>query len=266
MNRNKLYLLLCGFVMLITITACGRKTPTAPAIDPSLLATNAAGTAQASVQLTEQASIPTLIPATSTPQISPISGTSLVVHENQSALFIDHRAGIQLTIPAGWLPIRVNEDEYYKAYTLDVVMANPQITDRLTQIQSHNTDFFRLDAIDTRPGHIVDGIISDISVIFEEYDTRTLQEWLKAERGRKSPFKGFKFISSEYQETANGTPVLMIEQSWDGVPSGTLYFRSVFFSLPTGTIVLDFQSNLGFKDTVLPDFEQVVNSLTSINP
>lgn len=264
--KRVLFFFLTSLIALAVMAGCGRTTAPGNVTFSDTELTAIAGTAQASVQQTALAASPTPVPSTSTPQVSPISGTSLVVREDQTALFIDHRAGIQLITPAGWLPVRVNEDEYYKAFTLEAVMANQAITDRLTQIQSNNTDVFRLDVIDMRPGYTVDDIMAVISVVFQENDNRTLEAWLKAERARKSPFKGFKFISSKYQETADGTRVLVIEQSWDATHSGTIYYRGVFFSLPSGTVVLDFFANFDFKDTVLPEFEQVVNSLTLLNP
>ena len=269
MNRNNLYLGLSVIIILMAITGCtlpGRKIQTTPTINPSILATHTAGTAQASVQQTKQASIPTLIPPTSTPIISPITGTSLVVLEDQSTLFIDPKAGIQVTIPPGWLAIRPNEDEYYKAFALDVVLANPEINDRLTKLQSINTDYFRLDAIDIRPDHVVDGLISVMSVNFQPDDFRSLEKWAEAERTKKSPFKDYRFLSSTFQKTADGTRVLVVEENWRGSANATLYHREIFFSLSSGTVLIDIQTNLGFKDTVLPDYEQVVNSLTLLNP
>jgi hypothetical protein len=269
MNRNKLYLRLSGLIILMAVTACtfpGRKIPTAPTINPSILATHAAGTAEAAARQTEQASIPTLIPPTSTPKISPITGTSLVVFEDQSTLFTDTKAGIQVTIPPGWLTVRPNEDEYYKAFALDIVLANPEINDRLTQIQSSNTDFFRLDAIDIRPDHVVGGLISVMSVVFQPNDFRSLEKWAEAERTKKSPFKDYRFLSSKFQKTADGTRVLVVEEKWTASVNATLYYRGIFFSLPSGTVLIDFQTNLGFKETVLPDYEQVVNSLILLNP
>jgi len=268
MYHNKLYLQLSGFVILMTITACalpGGKAQTIPTstFDP-VLATSIAGTLQAR-QLTEQANTPTPIPATSTPKISPITGTSLGKLEDQSTIFIDHKAGIQVTIPAGWLLVRPNEDEYYKAYSLDIVLANPIISDRLTKLQSSNTDNFRVEAIDIRPEHLGGGFISVVDVIFEPKDFRTLEKWAEAEKNKKSLIKGHKFLSSKIQELADGTRVLVIEESWPN-DNVTTYYRGVFFSLPTGTIVLDFYTSLDFKDTVFPEFEQVVNSLTLINP
>ena len=227
-------------------------------------------TAQALLQQTEQVRVtatPTTIPTetlTPTPQIS-LSGTSLIFLEDQTTEFVDHRAGIKITIPAGWLSVRPNESEYYSAFTLGVVQENQEIIDRLAHIQSSDTNYFRLDAIDIRDGHIQDGILTVINVIFEEDDIRSLEKWAEAERKKKQPFENFKFISSSYPETTNGIGVLVIEESWASGRSNTIYYRGVFFSLPTGTMVLDFYTNDKFKETVLPDFEQVVNSLVLID-
>jgi hypothetical protein len=269
MNRNNLYLRLSGFVILLAITACalpGQTAPTAPTVDPSILATHVAGTAQAAVQLTQQASIPTPIPATSTPRISPITGTSLVKLEDQSTLFTDPKVGIQLTVPTGWMAIRVNEEEYYAAFALDTVLQSPAINDRLAKIQSNNTDYFRLEAIDIRPEHVVNGMISDMAVILQPENSKSLEEWASFERSRKSPFEGYKFHSSQFQKTTDGTRILVVEESWKFNTEGRVFLRRVFFNLPSGTITLDFQTYFDFKDTVLPDFEQFVNSLKLLNP
>lgn len=250
-----------------------QTTQIASTANPMAIETFIAGTAQVAAQQTEQAatptSVPTSIPATVTlmPQISPVTGTSLVVNEDQSTLFTDHKAGIQLTIPSGWLAVRVNEDEYYKAFALDAVLASPDITDSLTKLANENSDFLRLDAIDIRPGHVYGGAISGVSVIFEQDDFRTLEQWATAEKKRVSISKGYKFLSSKIQQTANGTNVLVIEATWDCncAAAGKVDYTGVFFSLPTGTVVLDFYTHLDFKETVFPDFEKVVNSLTLIS-
>ena len=59
----------------------------------------------------------------------------------------------------------------------------------------------------------------------------------------------------------------MIEKQWDAEQKrGIIYYRGIFFSLVTGTVVLDLYTDNDFKDTILPDFEQVMNSLTVLNP
>jgi hypothetical protein len=264
MNRKKLYLYLNAIVIVLAVTSCsfGKKTPSVPTIDPSILATHAAGTAQASAQQTQQASIPTAIPPTSTPKISPITGTSLVTLEDQSTLFIDSKAGVQLIVPPGWLAVRPNEDEYYKAFGLNEVLSSSEINDRLTKLQSANTDYFRLDAIDLRPDHVVNGIITVMSVNYQPDDFRSLEKWAQSEINKKSPFQGYKLLGSSYRKNADGSHALVIEETWKGSPNGTLYHRELFFSIPSGTLIIDLQINRDLKDTLLPEFEQVINSLT----
>jgi hypothetical protein len=270
MKQNKYQLGLIGFGLILILAACVQTTQ--PITNPSSVETVLASTARALAKQTEAANpitaTPSLTPTetpTPTPKIS-LYETSLVVGEDQSALFIDHKAGIQLTIPAGWMPIRVNEEEYYKAFALDVVLENPAINEHLTAIQDVNLEYHRLEAIDIRPEHVPNGIISNFNVIFESGDVRSLEKWEQAERNRRPPLVNYKFLRSSYPIIDNGMRVLVIE-SWDASgKKGTIYYRGVFFSLPTGTLVLDFYTNNEFKDIVLPDFEQVINSLSMLNP
>jgi hypothetical protein len=271
MHRSQLRQTLLGFVLLLVMVGCGTAQST-PVTNSPGVETSLASTAQVLAKQTETARgytpTPTVLPTetlTPTPKVS-LNGTSLIIQEDQSTLFIDHKAGIQLVIPAGWMAMRVNEAEYYDAFTSDVVLANPALNERLTQIQDLDLNIYRLDAFDIREGHIPNGVICDINVIFQAGDMRTLEQWAKVEGNRKSPFKGFKLTSMAYTKTANGTRILALEQTWTIDPSNTMFHRAVFFSLPTGTVVLDFYANKSFKDTVLPDFEQVVNSLTLLSP
>ena len=269
MNQKHLSQTLIGFIFLLTLIGCGKSQ--APISNPPAVETSLAGTARALAKQTETANGYTATPSISpsitpspTPKIS-LNGTSLIFQQDQTALFIDHKAGIQVLIPAGWMPYRVNEQEYYDAFTAEVVLKNPALNERLTQVQDVNLDNFRLDAIDIREGHIPNGVISDINVVFQPGDTRTLEQWAKAEGNRKVLYKNYKLISLGYPKTTDGTRVLVIDQTWAKDQSNTIFHRAVFFSLPTGTVVLDFYTNNAFKETILPDFESLVNSLTPIN-
>ncbi|MBK9924132.1 MAG: hypothetical protein IPP66_02470 [Anaerolineales bacterium] len=275
MKNTQLRIHLYGMILVLTVMACvipGQTISPAPVVNQGSIETSIVGTAQVAKSQTEQASLVTSTPTipmetpTPTPTLQEsMSGTSLIFHEDKSAEFIDHKAKIKLAIPAGWLPVRPNEDEYYKAFTLDVTLRNQEISNRLTRIQSIDPKFFRLDVIDIRDGHIQDGILTMFNVIFEEGDMRSLEDWAVAEKKKKNPFEGFKFISTTYPQIANGTKVLVIEQSWQSGQVNTIYYRGVFFSLPTGTVVLDFYTNNKLKDNILPDFDQIVNSLTKID-
>lgn len=264
MKPNKYYLFLNMLMVLMAIVACGQAGPPVPTVDSSARETSLASTAVAARTATPSP-IPSDTPVP-TPKIS-IYGTSLVMQEDGSTLFIDHKAGVELTIPADWLTVRVNEEEYYKAFSLNVVVENPAIAERLTDTQSANLDIHRLDAIDIRNKPIPDGIISLINVMFRQGDQRTLEAWAKAEISKKQPYTGFKWILTSYPRTADGTRVLQIEERWNAEKTrGKVYYRGIFFNLSSGTVVLNFYANDEFKDTLLPEFEQVVNSLTLLNP
>ncbi len=273
MKSKHRHTLVIGFVILSILAACGKQAQPAPISNPSSVETALASTARALAQQTETANGYTATPAvtptetpTPTPKIS-LYGTSLITREDGSTLFVDHNAGVQLMIPAGWLPIRANEDEYYKAFALDVVLENPPINNYLTQIQDLKPDYQRLDAIDIRPDHIPDGVISDISVIFDSEKVWSLEKWQQEEWNRKRPFTGYRVLSSNYATTQSGVKILISEQTWTAVGGkATVYYRAAFFSLPTGTFVLIMVTNKNVKDTILPEFEQVLNSITPLNP
>ncbi len=209
---------------------------------------------------------PTSTPAdsvTATPKIS-LSGTSLFLRDDQTTLFTDYTAGIEITIPSGWMPVRINEQEYLDAYSSNAA-ADQAVRDRLNRLQTLDPAFFRLDAIDVQAGHVFNGAVTDINIIFQENDARSLEEVSKAENDFKKPFINYQVISSSYQQAANGMQTLVIEQRWDS-PTGTAYYKGIFFKLPSGLVVFDFYTPLDFKDTVLPDFDKVVNSLVLLNP
>jgi hypothetical protein len=271
MKTGLLYSVTIWTFILSILSSCRQSAPT-PVVNPPGVETSLASTALALAKQTEAANPSTATPsptATETPTPTPsisVNGTSLAVNEDGSVLFTDYKAGVQLVIPAGWLPLRVNEDEYYQAFTSGVTSSNPAIGERLTQIQDANLNNFRLDAIDIREGHTVNGILSDIDVNFYPGDMRSLEQLAQAEGKKKSPFKNYLFLNRGYPKLTNGSRVLMIDRTWSQDQSRKMFQRSVFFSLPTGTLVLDLYSNKDFKDKVLPDFEQVINSITSLNP
>jgi hypothetical protein len=270
MKLSPWYSVVITFLLLAIVNGCGRSAP--PVVNPPAVETSLASTARVLAKLTETANphtatpsptaIETLIP---TLKVS-VNGTVLVMNADGSALFTDYTAGTQLIIPAGWLPLRVNEEEYYQAFTSDVALSNPAIAERLTEIQDADLNNFRLDAMDVREGHTVNGVLSDMFVNFYPGDARSLEQVAEAEGKKKSAFKNYLFLNRGYPKTADGTRTLVIDRTWSQDQTKKIFQRSVFFSLPTGVLVLNLYSNKDFKDTLLPDFEQVVNSVTSLNP
>src|SRR5690349_17126208 len=112
MSRRNGHVTFYGLFLLMAVFACvipGQVATPAPAADANALSTFIAGTAQALAVQTEQAVTllaPTMtasaVPTetlTPTPEIS-LEKTSLVTQGDQSAVFTDHKAGIQITFPS----------------------------------------------------------------------------------------------------------------------------------------------------------------------
>jgi hypothetical protein len=259
-------------VILLAILGCVLPAqtiqPTA-GIDPNAIETSIVGTLEVSAQQTEQATlitptvslVPTQFP---TPKISSL-GTSLTYRSDGSTQFTDHTAGMRMVFPTGWLVIRMGEEEYYAAWEKKEIQ-NPKFLSVYSTIQDQDPKVFRVHALDTRPEYARNGIVTDISVVFQAEETQPLEEWERVFRNQPLPYKEFKFLSSSYPQTNNGMRVLVMEASWLSTDNGTNYGKYVFFSLPSGTVHLDFETSFDHRDVLLPELDQVLNSIEILNP
>ena len=259
-----------GFVVLLVLVACGQRP--VPVTNPPAVETSLASTALALAKQTEAANPVTVTPSpipsetpTPTPKIS-TSGTSLEVTEDQGARFTDHRLGLQLTVPPGWLPIRLNEDEYYQAFGLEAVSGNPEIVDFLSKIQTQDSDFIRLIVLDLRPVEETGGLLTGMSVILQPETIKTMDDWVIANPARANKRIGYLLFSSGYREIPAGIRVLVRDEQWTSTTKGKIFSRMVVFSLPAGILTIGFETDLDSKDTTLPDFEQVIDSVQLLNP
>ena len=276
MNRP-LHLTLIIFVLLIAIVACVlpgqavQPAQLAPTMDPLTIESAVAGTAQAAAQQTQQANpIPataTIAPTatlTSTPKIS-TTGTSLLTLADGSTQFTDHVAGVQMTFPSGWLVFRVGEPEYYAAWE-KLQTQNPKLSNFFNTLQNMDPMVVRVNTIDTRPERMSDGIITGGSVIFQQGSMESLEEREQLRRDRQKSCGDHKFISAGYPKTNNGTQVLVTEESCGASGEHAIYYRDIFFRLPSGMMHLDFETSFDYKDVALPEFDQAMNSITLLAP
>ena len=287
-KQTKIRLSAATFVMLLAVLACELPGLTAsqppPVIDADTLSTMVAGTAADLMTQTAMAGIgpelpmdtPTLqsptetsVPAaTDTPKISSV-GTSLLVLADGSTQFADQRTGIQLVIPPGWLTLRVNEEEYYRVLESEWVN-DPAVMKSLGYIQNLDPQAVRLTALDVRPGHILNGAITNISLVFLQSDTRTLNEWAEDQTQPEDQVK-FKLLSSGFGQTAGGIETFVLEEQWEAISAGTdemflEYHKRVWFKVPTGTIHIDLNTPLDFETVVSPGFDGLVDNIVLLNP
>src|SRR5262245_14678976 len=262
MKRQRLYLF---WVLLVVLAAgCGRSAQVVPTVDSSARETALAGTAVAAFGTATSTLAPTETPIP-TPRISS-AGTSLRSLADGSTEFTDHVAGFQMLFSSIWLVFRVGEPEYYAAWEKPEMQA-PEFQEMFTSMQNLDPKNLRVVALDTRPEHRPNGTITGISVISLPGEMTSLEKWEKARKNRQNPCVGFKFIASSYQQTVNGIRILVMEESCSaGAGKGTLYYRDVYFSLPSGTMHLNFETNFDYRDAPVLEFEQAVNSLTLLSP
>ena len=269
MKPSLFYFILIEAVLLFALYGCGRAAAT-PIADSLGVEASRTATTSGLITETETASSSTATPsptATQTPtptlKVS-LNGTSLEGMDDQGTLFTDHKLGYQLTFPSGWLPVRINEDEYYKAFSLEAVAGNPTFVKFLTILQNQDSNYVRVTALDIRPEQAEKGFVSGMTVVLQPETDVTVEEWAETESTRANA-EGYQLLSLGFEETASGTRVLIREESWDSSPEKKVYRKRVYFSLPSGVLTIDFETGLDAKEALLPEFDQVINSFTMLN-
>ena len=205
--------------------------------------------------------IPTEMPVTS------LAGTSLSILEDGSTQFIDNLSGVKLTIPAGWVTVRLNEPEYFEVWSLTV--DDPILQQGLEGIQSLDPAQFRLHAFNTKPDYVYQGAGSRINVVYARDDVRTLEQVAEEEK-QPQAFTDYALISSEYQVRPDNLEIFIIEEKWRGVSSTNaslmLYYKGVFFKVPSGTVSVDLFMPADISHEVVPAFDQMVEQMTVFTP
>lgn len=276
MNNKRIYFIALTF--LATMIACvvpglpiAADPALAPILDTGQLETMVAGTVSAAVAQTEQARptltlVPTSMP-TQTAIPANLSGSTLSAQADGATVFTDERAGYQITIPDGWLAVRVNQQEYFDAVTLPEA-ANPNIQETLLGIKTADPNIFRLLVIDTQDGHIQSEFVTDIHFIWDEQlsfnsieDLQVIAEKLSA---ATSAFK-FEVTSVQTIIAPSGIQFGMIEaRSSFTNASGVdvpIYQKQVFFKAKTGTQSIIFTTVDGLKETTLPVFDAMLETI-----
>lgn len=276
MRHRRFRYTLSAFVMLGAILACvlpGQAPQTAPITDTDKIQTAIAGTAQVAAQQTEQANS-TLVAAmitdtpTPTPKVSS-SGTSLAYLADGSTQFVDHVAGIQMVYPAGWLVVRVGEQEYYTAWGKPETQ-KPEFLDVFAAMQNLDPKVFRMSALDIRSDRFLYNDITQINVIFNQDDKRTLKQIRSYEIANHPPLKNYKLLASNYLEMPQGFQALNLEYQWKtsngASDTGKGYQRRLIFMVPAGSVAIDLSIVLDKKDLTMPDFDQLINGIVLVTP
>lgn len=266
--------LFATLILLTAALACvipGTQTAsTIPPTPDTRLGTMVAETVSAAVELTALA-VPTETPpptATPEPTVTPTpeisgAGSTLTTQDDGSTLFVDERAGYQLTVPTGWLAVRVNEHAFQQS-----VFANERLQSTLQSIQTQDPNTFRLLAVDIDEEHIQNDIVTNVNLIWDpqtviSFDSEEELQAIAAEL--PATVNGLTVSSVNIIVPLNGAPYGEIQSEISGLNTAgapvTLYQKMTVFNLKTGTLVITFTTEGGFTETTLPMFDGMLETL-----
>ena len=284
MSRKNSLVFILGWLVLLLVVSCSPAQVTAPpqpqplsTSNPSLFSTMVAEKAEAFMTQTMEAmptATATLPPPTNTPTptitATPTDTnekTSLSKMEDGSIQFFDYQAGLELTVPAGWLAVRLSEQEF-----LDAVVAaedEPVLLYHLEAIKNLDPVIYRLHAFNTKEDYVYEGEGSSISVLFIKGNTQELELIAEAEVQPKN-FDNYELITSEYQVRTDSLELFTLDESWQVVSSTeqqvTVYHKRVVLKVSNGTVYIDLYAPSELKDDVLPEFNTLIEGLSIFVP
>jgi hypothetical protein len=229
-----------------------------------------AETVAAVLQQTASAATPTQsVTATVEPTATstPLQQSSITTQGDGTTLFADEKAGFSLTVPPGWLAVRIDQIEYYDAFSLPQA-ADPSVQTALMDINDLDPNVFRLFIFDLQDGHVQNGFVNNINVIWSLDATLALEtdEEIKATAEElPAVIPGLTVTSAAISETTSGIPVGVIlsginRQNSDGTEQ-VLFQKQIFLNLEEGSLKITFTTEQGIKDATLPFFDMIIESI-----
>lgn len=273
-NRRSLPTIL--LVLMITLGCVVPGLPTVsdatPVAQACQLETMVAEMVDAAIAQTEQAAPPPVEPpvaATELPAATPqmdLAG-SLTPQNDGTILFKDGAARYELNVSPGWLPVRLNQQEYYDAFSLPAA-ADPAAQRALSDIATLNPQSFRLFIFDLQDGHLVNRVVSRISLEWDPEASLVLSDETGIQAVADSlpgSTPGLTVTDTSVIQSTNGLALGVILSEFPGKnfdeADVVLYQKQVHLNLPLGTLAITFTTETSFKDATLPFFDAMVDTL-----
>jgi hypothetical protein len=185
---------------------------------------------------------------------------------------VDTRAGYEISLPAGWLPVRVKSQEYLDAWLLPE-LSNPAMQRSLGSIENINPDELRLFVLDIQEGHVEIDFATNVNIYWDQKTEMSLEndEALKAEaEALPKALTGLEVLTSELAATASGIPIGIITSktpitTMDGV-NIELFQKQVFIKASVGTLHITLSTTEELKQAVLPQFDAMIETFQITNP
>jgi len=274
--QNRRSFLTILLVLMITLGCAVPGLPTisdaTPVAQAGRLETMVAEMVDAAIAQTQQAAPPPVEPpvaATELPAAAPqldLAG-SLTPQSDGTILFKDEAARYELNVSPGWLPVRLNQQEYYDAFSLPAA-ADPAAQRALSDIASLDPQTFRLFIFDLQDGHLVNRVVTKISLEWDPNDSISLSDETGIQAIAESlpaSIPGLTVTDTSVIQSTNGLALGVILSEFPGKnfdeADVVLYQKQVHLNLPLGTLALTFTTETNFKDATLPFFDAMVDTL-----
>ena len=277
MSRKPILIPATIIIGLLLVLACTITPSVAPqpasTADPNQFATIVAGTAAVLMEQTALAK-PTIIIPTETPFIEttptrPSTGSVLTEQSDGTTYFADAVTGLEMTIPSGWMAIRIGEAEYYRAWESDE-SKRFDFTDMLTNLSRLDPNKVRLVALDIQEGHLQHQVSTNI--ILQTGHAYTLEEGIENHlTHHRAIFDNVKVISQNSGEIFPGIPAISLEVTYDGISfsSGEIvraYENLIFFTANGQVTSIKLETLDELRTTVSPQFQQIITGLVFYTP
>ncbi|MBT3338028.1 MAG: hypothetical protein HN855_08600 [Anaerolineae bacterium] len=213
----------------------------------------------------------TEIPPTATPtQIAyPDTGSDLLEDDEGDLAYFDYTGGYKADLPTDWLAIRPGEAEFTEVWALPVA-ANPEVQQALQNMQSLDPNTFRLFVLDTQEGHFDDGFLTNINFLLGQENEAPLEEvFAQTVLDLPNVIPGLVVTDSYMDIIASEQSVGIVISEWDALlktgEAIRLYQKQAIFIVKDRGLVITFTSSVDFKDTVIDDFDTLVNGFMMLD-
>jgi len=273
MSRNVIFPAIAIGILLIL--ACVVPPGVAPqplsTTDPNALSTFVAGTA--AVLATRTAiEAQALNTPTETPYAipsRPASGSVLSIQPDGSTYFADALTGIEIVIPNGWMALRINEQEYYRAWA-DETSLRLGFTHILTNFSGQDPNIVRLIVLDIQDGHSQN--LFPANIIIQTGHPYTLEEAVKVQlEHHRSIYSDLEVVFQNPGEIKPGVPAITLAMTYRGISITTgkeikVYEKFILFNNNGKVTSIKFETLDELQTTLYPHFEQILSSLALFAP
>jgi hypothetical protein len=258
--------------MLISMLACvipGLEAPTFVPADPNTLSTIVVSTANAAASQTAVAQpLATGVPAETSD--SQMKGATLEKLKEGTTKYNNYDGGFEVTIPAGWLAVRPNSDEF-NAALVEASAHNTILRDEMrNDMAGYEANFDRLYSYALRPDLGKNAVFGISKLDWDPKDALPLDNTTMGElvTGLESStgIPGFRADTAQLRENDNAVMTIEVGGHFamsDGKGGTVPFYVTVVFFKPTSnsTARITFTIMLDYKAQISADVRSIIESI-----